>query len=132
MLARSSCIYPLWFFSSSRSSATRYCTFSATRLASSFVIVYSSGSLCSFSILRIPLDCEIGRLGGPGSWGGDVEGIPCVPVALAPLYFCCEATSFYPAYASFFLVPPFFCCVGFYVGFVFLDAALSPARDFLM
>jgi hypothetical protein len=122
----SSCIYPLWCFASSRYSLMWSCTFSATRSTLSFVIVYSSGSLCTFSFLHIPPECEIGCLCGLGSSGVYDEGVPYVPIAPAPWYFCFEAVSFFPSCTSFFHVPPFFCCTKFCVGFSLLGVALSP------
>jgi hypothetical protein len=68
---KSSCIYPLWCLASSKSYVTWSCTFSATRSTLSSMSVYSSGSLCTFSLFHVPPDYEIGRLGGPSSWGVD-------------------------------------------------------------
>jgi hypothetical protein len=124
--SRSSCIFPLWCLVSSKYFVAQSCTFYAMRSVSSFVIMYLGGSLCTFSFLCDPPVYEIGRLGGPSFYGVYVEGVRFVFVAPAPCSFCCGAVSFFPACAYLFGTPPFFCCVGFCIGFGLLGTILSP------
>jgi hypothetical protein len=62
ILDNSSWIRPLWCYTSSNSSVVCSWNFLATRLASSLVIIYSSGCLCALAFLREPPVCMLGLL----------------------------------------------------------------------
>ena len=126
MLANSSWIRPLWCWVSSNSSFVHSCTFSAIRLMSSSVIVYYGNCLCTLEFLQIPLVCMFGCLDFPISYGIVVEGVSCVVVSPIPCSPCASVVSFFPSCTSLFGALPFFCCAGFWLGFIFFSTTLSP------
>jgi hypothetical protein len=103
----------------------RSCTHPATRLVSSSVIVYSDNCLCTLAFLRDPPMCIIGRLGGPISYGMDLEGVSCVVVSPTPCSPCVMEVSFFLACTSFFGALPLFCCVVFLLGFPYCVGLLG-------
>jgi len=115
------CIYPLWCLASSKASAVWSCNFSTTSSVSFFVIVYSESCLCDFAFLHDPPFCNIDVIGGHDSYGVDVEGVPCISVALAPCSFCCGAMSLCIASVFLFDALPFV----YYTSFGWVSLALS-------
>jgi hypothetical protein len=49
--------------------------------------------------------------------GFDVEGVPCISIALDPCSFCCGEVSLCATSVFFFGALPFICCTIFWVGF---------------